>query len=158
MSFDSDFDYTGALSVINATISGMQSDSSNANAMISRYSSLAGFESLYNDKVTNLNNQVIGLQSTISKYNTVKSQILDLANIASPSKANVHTFWSEAVNEPLNRWKARLPENINGIIEQSDVYAQQSGGYTQQQKDDAGVLVCENFNYSGAIARLLKHF
>lgn len=157
MSFDSEFDYSGSITyidnrtdTINVAVSAITTKLSNLSAVDS------SFDYITAPEIASLNHTSNVYSTMVSNLQALKGEIGTVTGLTSGDKAKLYSFYTDTIQEPKERWMARMIYNTTGLV--ADAGNVIAGNLTSNQATLVAELVCAKYPINGIAHQLQSRF
>ncbi len=146
MSFDTDFDYSGAQSWLTNRIASQQALSDDLAAQIADLEITVGYDDLISTRIAALQAQKTRYDDNVTKLTEVSDEITALTGIPAEDKAKLHEFWT-LVEEDKRSYMARILFNHTSMLANANFNALLADSANSVgQKQAVGSIICQNCN------------
>jgi hypothetical protein len=147
MSFDTEFDYTGSITLIDNHNTTSNLVIANLNSKLSDLGNIdSSFDYLTSQEITRLNSFKDAEQSAVDRMLGLKSAIQTITSLPSDDKANLYSFYSNALSqttETKQNWMCRMIYNTSSLV--ADAGNVVVGNITTSQKGLLAEIICQKY-------------
>lgn len=145
MSFDTDFDYTNALTFLDSCITNFNALSAATQTQIDDWAAVTGYSSIASDATTELTAQKANYDAKSAEFQVVKDEITAVTGLSAGDKTTLYDFRA-ITGEAKSSWMRRMMFNHASILADSDLIALLADATnTSDQKKMVGERICERY-------------
>ena len=158
MSFDSTFDYSGALTFIDDRIE--NTINVEIGIIETNLTDLGGIPASLNyltaPKIASQTHTKGVYETMRTNLQTLKSEIQVVTGLSSGDKTTLYTFYNDAINEPVPQWMGRMLFNTTSLLAEAGNINGET--LSETEKDLLGEIICENNPIQNSVHQIIRHF